>query len=43
MGLVIWIAIFVKRILDLLGYMDDSFSFDVEGNVMCALSLLLSD
>jgi hypothetical protein len=34
MGLVIWIAIFIKKICDLLSYMDDSFSFDVEGNVL---------
>jgi hypothetical protein len=34
MGLVIWIAIFIKFILDLLSYMDDSFSFDIEGNVL---------
>ena len=33
MGLVVWIAIFVKSIRDLLSYMDDSFSYDVEGNV----------
>jgi hypothetical protein len=29
-----WIAIFIKVICDLLSYMDDSFSFEVEGNVM---------
>lgn len=34
MGLVIWIAIFVKLIADLFGYIDDNFSFDEEGNVM---------
>ena len=34
MGLVIWIAIFVKLILDLFGYIDDNFSFDEEGNVL---------
>lgn len=34
MGLVLWIAIFVKFIKDLLGYIDDNFSFDEEGNVM---------
>jgi hypothetical protein len=33
MGLVIWIAIFIKRLLDLFSYMDDSFSFDADGNV----------
>jgi hypothetical protein len=33
MGLVLWIAIFIKSITDLLGYIDDNFSFDVEGNV----------
>ena len=34
MGVVIWIAIFVKFILDLFGYIDDNFSFDEEGNVL---------
>ena len=34
MGLVLWIAIFIKSIADLLGYIDDNFSFDEEGNVM---------
>jgi hypothetical protein len=34
MGLVIWIAIFIKALLDLFAYMDDSFSFDVDGNVL---------
>ena len=34
MGLVLWIAIFVKLLEDLFGYIDDNFSFDEEGNVM---------
>jgi hypothetical protein len=34
MGLVLWIAIFIKSITDLFGYIDDNFSFDEEGNVM---------
>lgn len=34
MGLVLWIAIFVKFLEDLLGYIDDNFSFDEDGNVM---------
>ena len=34
MGLVLWIAIFVKLIADLFGYIDDNFGFDEEGNVM---------
>lgn len=34
MGLVLWIAIFIKCILDLFGYIDDNFSFDEEGNVI---------
>ena len=34
MGLVLWIAIFIKLLEDLLGYIDDNFSFDEEGNVM---------
>jgi hypothetical protein len=34
MGLVLWIAIFIKLISDLFGYIDDNFSFDEEGNVM---------
>jgi hypothetical protein len=34
MGLVLWIAIFIKMLADLLGYIDDNFSFDEEGNVM---------
>jgi hypothetical protein len=33
MGLVLWIAIFVKAIADLFGYIDDNFSFEEEGNV----------
>ena len=34
MGLVLWIAIFIKLIADLFGYIDDNFSFDEDGNVM---------
>ena len=34
MGLVLWIAIFIKSLADLLGYIDDNFSFDEEGNVI---------
>ena len=34
MGLVLWIAIFIKLLTDLFAYIDDSFSFDEEGNVM---------
>jgi hypothetical protein len=34
MGLVLWIAIFVKFIVDLFGYIDDNFGFDEEGNVL---------
>ena len=34
MGVVIWIAIFVKFILDLFGYINDNFSFNEEGNVL---------
>jgi hypothetical protein len=34
MGLVLWIAIFIKLLTDLFGYIDDNFSFDEEGNVM---------
>jgi hypothetical protein len=34
MGLVLWMAIFVKLISDLFGYIDDNFSFDEKGNVM---------
>ena len=33
MGLVLWIAIFVKLIPDLFGYIDDNFSFEEEGKV----------
>jgi hypothetical protein len=33
MELVLWIAIFVKLLADLFGYIDDNFSFDEEGNV----------
>ena len=33
-GLVIWIAIFIKFLTDLFGYIDDNFSFDEEGNVL---------
>ena len=33
MGLVLWIAIFVKCLLDLFGYIDDNFSFEEEGKV----------
>jgi hypothetical protein len=31
---VLWIAIFIKLLEDLFGYIDDNFSFDEEGNVM---------
>jgi hypothetical protein len=34
MGLVLWIAIFVKFLTDLFGYIDDAFSYDLEGNVL---------
>ena len=34
MGLVLWIAIFIKSIADLFGYIDDNFSFDINGNVL---------
>jgi hypothetical protein len=34
MGLVIWLALFIKFITDLFGYIDDNFSFDEEGNVL---------
>ena len=34
MGLVLWIAIFIKFISDLFGYIDNNFGFDEEGNVM---------
>ena len=33
MGLVLWIAIVVKSILDIFGYIDDNFSFEEEGKV----------
>jgi hypothetical protein len=33
MGLVLWIAIFVKFLTDLFGYIDDNFGFDERGNV----------
>jgi hypothetical protein len=33
MGLVLWIAIFIKKLLDLFGYIDDNFSFEEEGRV----------
>ena len=34
MGLVLWIAIVVKLLEDLFGYIDDNFGFDEEGNVI---------
>ena len=34
MGLVLWIAIFIKFLTDLFGYIDDGFSFEEEGDVM---------
>src|SRR6202522_4109674 len=34
MGLVLWIAIFIKSFEDLFGYIDDNFSFEEDGNVM---------
>ena len=34
MGLVLWIAIFIKFIADLFGYIDDNFGFNEERNVM---------
>ena len=34
MGLVLWIAIFIKLLLDLFGYIDDNFSFEEAGNVL---------
>ena len=34
MGLVLWIAIFIKLLVDLFGYIDDNFGFDEEGNVV---------
>ena len=43
MGLVIWIAIFIKSITDLFGYIDDNFSFEEEGNTLVStISVLLS-
>ena len=33
MGLVLWIAIVVKSILDIFGYINDNFSFEEEGKV----------
>ena len=33
MGLVLWIAIVIKTLLDLFGYIDDNFSFEEEGKV----------
>ena len=33
MGLVLWIAIFVKLLTDLFSYIDDNFSFEEEGKV----------
>jgi hypothetical protein len=34
MGLVLWIAIFIKFLDDLFRYIDDNFLFDEEGNIM---------
>jgi hypothetical protein len=34
MGLVLWICIFVMSIADLFGYIDDNFSFELEGKVL---------
>lgn len=34
MNLVLWIAIFIKFLTDLFGYIDNGFSFDEEGNVL---------
>jgi hypothetical protein len=34
MGIIIWIAIFIKLILDLVLYTDDSFSFNIEGIIL---------
>jgi hypothetical protein len=34
MALVLWIAITVKNIKDLLGYVDDNFSWDFKGNLL---------
>jgi hypothetical protein len=33
MGLVLWVAIFIKFLADLFGYINDNFSFDEEWNV----------
>jgi hypothetical protein len=33
-GLVLWIAIFIKGLNDLLGYIDDDFSWEFESNVL---------
>ena len=33
MGFVLWVAIFVKHLVDLFGYIDDNFSFKEEGKV----------
>jgi hypothetical protein len=34
MGLVIWVAIFMKLLEDLFGYIDDNFSFEEDGKVL---------
>ncbi|TDL23316.1 DNA/RNA polymerase, partial [Rickenella mellea] len=34
MALVLWIALYVKHILDLFSYVDDIFSYDYEGNLI---------
>ena len=34
MGLVLWIAIFIKMIADIFSYIDDNFSFDNDGRVL---------
>jgi len=34
MGLVLWIAIYVRFLADIFAYIDDNFSFDVDGNVL---------
>ena len=33
-GLVLWIAIFIKLLEELFGYIDDNFGFDEEGNIV---------
>lgn len=33
MGLVLWIAIFIQHIMDLLAYVDDAFSYDCANNL----------